>query len=468
MQPAPNARNERAVAAHWDGTLTMKPRLLALAVPLALGLTTVAELARGEDLLQIYREALRADPAIAAAKANWEAVQEKAPQARAGLLPNVSATGSGSVYNYDATIKSDPRQEISRNFNQYNATVSASQPLFRYQNLMLFDQAKWQVAQADYVLGFVHQDLIVRVAVAYFDVLLAQFNIELAESQKKAVDEQLAQAKRNFEVGVATITDTNEAQAKYDAIVAQEITVRNEYDNRVTALRAIIGRYPKDLKKLGGKLVPTLPEPNVADYWVDRALKENLNVRIAESNFEIAKLEVERARGGHYPTLDLVGSYGAQGSSAAISSTVSSDSRTGIIGLQLNVPIYQGGFTNSRVREAVALLEKSRQELEGTRRAALFQAQTGFAGVNSATASVKAFEQAVVSAESALASNILGQEVGVRTFLDVLQVQQNVYSTRRDLADAYFRYLIGVLRLKASVGALTEQDIEDLNRQLKG
>ena len=136
--------------------------------------------------------------------------------------------------------------------------------------------------------------------------------------------------------------------------------------------------------------------------------------------------------------------------------------------MQLNVPIYQGGFVDSRVREAIALLEKSRQDLEGARRAALFQAQTGFAGVNSATASVKAFEQAVVSAESALASNILGQEVGVRTFLDVLQVQQNVYSTRRDLADAYFKYLIGVLRLKASVGALTEQDVEDLNRQLKG
>jgi len=446
----------------------MKPRLLALALPLALGLATLAGPAFGEDLVQIYREALRADPAIAAAKANWEATQEKAPQARAGLLPSVSATGSGTLFNYDATIKSDPPVDINRNFGQYSAIISASQPLFRYQNQVLYDQAKQQVTQADYVLGFAQQDLIVRVAVTYFDILLAQFNIELAESQKKAVSEQLAQAKRNFEVGVATITDTNEAQAKYDAIVAQEITVRNEYDNRVTALRAIIGRYPKDLKKLGGGLVTALPEPNVADYWVDRALKENLNVRIAEANLEIAKLEVDRARGGHYPTLDLVGSYSAQGSNAAVSSNVGSDQRTGTIGLQLTVPIYLGGFVDSRVREAIALLEKSRQDLEGARRAALFQAQTGFAGVNSATASVKAFEQAVVSAESALASNILGQEVGVRTFLDVLNVQQNVYSTRRDLADAYFKYLIGVLRLKASVGALTEQEVEDLNRQLRG
>ncbi len=192
--------------------------------------------------------------------------------------------------------------------------MSASQPLFRQQNLIAYDQAKAFVTQADSALGIAQQELIIRVAVTYFDILLAQFNIELAESQKKAVSEQLAQAKRNFEVGVATITDTHEAQAKYDAIVAQEITVRNEYDNRLTALRAIIGRYPKELKKLGGELVPALPEPNVAEYWVDRALKENLNVQIAQYNFDIATLEVDRAKAANYPTVDLVASYGGQGS----------------------------------------------------------------------------------------------------------------------------------------------------------
>jgi len=446
----------------------MKPRLLALAAPLALGLATLAGPVCGEDLMQIYREALRADPAIAAAKATWEASQEKLPQARAGLLPTASLSANANYQNVDVTIKSEPRQDANRSFGFANAMVSASQPLYRQQNLIAYDQAKMGVTQADYSLNIAQQDLIVRVAVAYFDILLAQFNIELTESQKKAVSEQLAQAKRNFEVGVATITDTNEAQAKYDAIVAQEITTRNEYDNRVTALRAIIGRYPKDLKKLGGGLVPALPEPNVADYWVDRALKENLSVRIAQSSFDIATLEVDRAKAANYPTLDLVASYNGQGSNGSISADYSSYSRFGLIGIQVAVPLYTGGFNSSKIREAIALLEKSRQDLEGSRRAALFQAQTGFAGVNSATASVRAFEQAVVSAESALASNILGQEVGVRTFLDVLNVQQNVYSTRRDLADAYFKYLIGVLRLKASVGALTEQEVEDLNRQLRG
>jgi outer membrane protein len=446
----------------------MKRRSPALALSVAVAIATAALPAAGEDLMQIYREAQRADPAIASARANWDAVQEKAPQARAGLLPNVAVTGNASLYNYDATIKSDPQVDINRNFHQYTGAITASQPLFRYQNQVFYDQAKQQVTQADYVLSVAQQELIIRVAVVYFDILLAEFNIELAESQKKAVAEQLAQAKRNFEVGVATITDTNEAQAKYDAIVAQEITTRNEYDNRVTALRAIIGRYPKELKKLGTGFQPGPPEPNTADYWVDRALKENLNVRIAEYNLEIARLEVERARGGHYPTLDLVGSYTAQGSNAAVTSTVASDQRTGTIGLQLTVPIYQGGFVDSRVRESIALLERSRQDLEGARRAALFQAQTGFTGVVSASASVRAFEQAVVSAQSALASNILGQEVGVRTFLDVLNVQQNVYSTRRDLAQAYFAYLIGHLRLKAAVGTLSDLDLEEINRRLAG
>ncbi len=446
----------------------MTRRLFALAAAAALGLAVAAGPAAAEDLLQIYRDAQGADPGIAAAKAQWQATQEKVPQARAGLLPNVTASGNVSLNDGDATIKTDPQIDINRNFHQYNAIVSASQPLFRYQNWVLLDQARQQVTQAEYILGVAQQDLIIRVAVAYFDILLAQFNIELAETQKKAVVEQLAQAKRNFEVGVATITDTNEAQAKYDAIVAQEITVRQEYDNRVTALRAIIGRYPKELKKLGGGLQPSLPVPAAADFWVEKALKENLNVRIADASFEVAKLEVDRARAGHYPTVDLVGSVTAQGSNGAVTSTVASDYRLGTVGLQLNIPIYQGGFTDSRVREAIALQEKARQDLETARRIALFQAQTGFSGVTSAVASVKAFEQAVVSAESALASNILGQEVGIRTNLDVLNVQQNVFSTRRDLAQAYFNYLIGILRLKTAVGTLGVEDLEEINRQLKG
>jgi outer membrane protein len=446
----------------------MNRHLLALAIPMALGLAAFAGPVAGEDLLQIYREAQQNDPAIAAAKFTWDAAQEKLPQARAGLLPSASLGGTANYNNYDATIKEEPRIDFTRNFGFASATVSASQPLYRKQNSVAVDQAEVFVTQSGYSLSVAQQDLILRVAVAYFDVLLAQFNIELNESQKVAVSEQLAQAKRNFEVGVATITDTNEAQAKYDSIVAQEITTRNEYDNRVTALRAIIGRFPKDLKRIGTGFQPKLPEPNQLEFWVDKAIKENLNVRIAQSNFDIAVLEVERAKAANYPTVDLVGSFNGQGSNGTVSSGVSSTSRLGQIGIQLAIPLYTGGFNSSKIREAIALQDRSRQELEGARRTALFLAQTGYTGVTSAAASVKAFEQALVSAEVALQSNKLGQEVGIRTNLDVLNVQQNVFSTGRDLADAYFKYLIGVLRLKQAVGTLSEQDIEDINRQLKG
>ena len=446
----------------------MNRRMLALAIPLALGMAVIARAAAAEDLMDIYREAQLHDPAIAGARANWQATQEKLPQARSGLLPIVSATGNANANKYDASIYSDPRTDINRSYSQGSITVSASQPLYRYQNVVLVDQARQQVTQADFVLTTAQQDLILRVAAAYFDVLLAQFNVELAESQKAAVSEQLAQARRNFEVGVATITDTDEAQAKYDQIVASEIATRNDLDNKLVALRAIIGRAPRSLKRLGSGFDPDPPDPNLLDPWVERALNENLAVRIAQVNFDIATLEVNRQRAGHYPTLDLVGSVNAQTASAGATQGVGSDARIATIGLSLNVPIYQGGFVNSKVSEALALQESARQSLEASRRNALFSAQTGFSGVNSAVASVRAFGQAVASAETAYKSNKLGQEVGVRTNLDVLNTQQNVFSARRDLANAYFNYLLGVLRLKAAVGTLQEQDLEELNRRLAG
>jgi len=280
------------------------------------------------------------------------------------------------------------------------------------------------------------------------------------------VAEQLAQAKRNFEVGTATITDTNEAQAKYDQIIATEIQARNDLDRRRTALAAIVGKMPKTLKRLGRGFEPPLPQPNNVDYWVDRALKENLSVRFAQSNYEIASLEVDRARAGHLPTLDLVASANALTNSGSTTGDFGGNSRSALFGVVLNVPIYTGGFVNSRVRETISLQDKARADLEAAKRSAYTNAQDGFSGVNSAAAAVKAFEQAVASAEVALQSNILGQEVGIRTNLDVLNVQQNVYSTRRDLANAYFQYMIAVLRLKSSIGNLSEQDLEELNRRL--
>jgi outer membrane protein len=445
----------------------LRPFALALALAAAASLPAVP--AYGEDLLQIYRDARINDPALAAAQSSWQATQERLPQARSFLLPNVSASAAASANLYDASVHSDPRIDINgRGFGFGTLTISASQPLYRYANKVAFDQARDQVEQSDFTLQFARQDLILRVAQAYFDVLLAQFNVELAESQKAAVSEQLAQAKRNFEVGVATITDTNEAQAKYDQVVAQEITSANDLENRRAALRAIIGRAPGELRRLGPGFEPQLPQPDSPDYWIEKALANNIQVRVAQYNYDIAALEVERQRAGHLPTVDLVGSYNVQAANASSNSNVAIDSRQATIGVALNVPIYQGGFVNSKVREAIALQDNARQNLEAARRNALFSAQTGYAGVTSAAASVKAFEQALVSAQVAYESNRTGQEVGVRTNLDVLNTQQVVFQTRRDLAQAYFNYIVGVLRLKSAIGALSDEDLEDINRRLRG
>jgi outer membrane protein len=449
----------------------MGKSMLGLAVAMALGGAVSA--AGAEDLLQIYREAVANDPTLASARASWEASQELVPQARAGLLPSVTLVGNANGEHFHEKLHTDPSLSVTQNFPIANYTVSASQPLFRKQNLVALDQAKQSVGQSDYILLSARQDLIVRVAQAYLDVLLSRFNIELTESQKAAVSENLAQAKRNFEVGTATITDTNDAQAKYDQIVAQEIAARNDFDNKIAVLRAIIGRSPGELKRFGGAFDPQLPTPNMLEAWIDAAVRDNPQVRIAQANYDIAVLEVDRQRAGHYPTVDLVANFGQSYAGASPSvggsfSNIANDQRSALIGVQLNVPLYLGGSIESRVRQSVSNLDKARQDLEGARRSAQLSAQTAFSGVTSGVAQVNAFDQAVKSAQVSYESTRLGLEVGVRTNLDVLNQQQQVFQTRFNLAQSYYNFVINGLRLKQAVGTLNDADIEELNRALRG
>jgi outer membrane protein len=305
-----------------------------------------------------------------------------------------------------------------------------------------------------------------RVSQAYFDALLAQDNVDLAAAQKRAVSEQLAQAKRNFEVGTSTITDSNEAQAKFDQIVAQEIAAANDLEIKYRALQAIIGNVPKALSPLGPRLELRAAEPANMDDWVQRAEKANPPVRIQEATLEIARLEVDRNRAAHYPTLDLVASYNDARANASSLYSFGSVSKQGQIGLQLAIPLYAGGSLSSKVREAAANQDKARQDLEGARRAATLQARQGFLGVVNGIAQVNALKQALVSAETALSSSKVGMEVGVRTNVDVLNSQQQVYQVKRDLAQATYTHLMSLLKLKASVGELREGDLESFNRYL--
>ncbi|HKA41089.1 MAG TPA: TolC family outer membrane protein [Burkholderiales bacterium] len=423
--------------------------------------------ARPADLLEIFRAAQSSDAVYAAARAVWTAGQEKLPQGRAGLLPSVTFSASTQYNERDLRFR-DPRIPGSNApFNSNAITLSLSQPIFRRQNTLVYEQAKSQVVQSDAVFAQAAQDLILRVAQAYFDVLLAQNTVELAAAQLVAIGQQLEQAKRNFEVGTATITDTHDAQARYDLTVAGEIAAKNDLEVKKRALAQIIGRTAPPLATVGPKFPLTGPEPDNMEAWVTEAVASNLQVLVTQAALDFAVQEVGRNRAAHLPTLDVIASYTEAGTGSGINGGPGSDTTTKVIGLQLAVPLYQGGLVNSRVREALANEEKARQDLDNARRSAELAARQSFLGVTSGIAQVKALQQALVSSQSSLDSSRLGQEVGVRTQVDVLNAQQLLFQTRRDLAQAVYNYLISVLRLKAAVGKLSEDDIARINTWLE-
>jgi outer membrane protein len=429
-------------------------------------LLLAAPVARGADLLEIYRMAQAADATYAAARATWSAGQERLPQGLSGLLPSASLSADTQTTDRETRSRDPAVPPVDSSFNSNNASVSVTQPLYRPQNFAVYQQAKAQVAQSDAVFAQATQDLILRIAQAYFDVLLAQDTIEFAQAQLVAIGRQLEQAKRNFEVGTATITDTHEAQSRYDLTVSLEITARNDLEIRKRFLELIIGRPAPGLSPLGPRFKPGQPDPAQPAVWVADAAHNNLQVRIGQANLEFAAKEVERNRAGHLPTLDAFATYTDSGNSTGVQSVSGVDTRTGVVGLRLQFPLYQGGLTSSRVREAIANEEKARQDLENARRTAELTAQQTFLGVSSGVAQVRALEAALVSSQSSLDSTRLGQEVGVRTQVDVLNAQQQLSQTRRDLAQAKYNYIFSLLRLKAAAGALTEQDVSLVNSWL--
>ena len=341
-----------------------------------------------------------------------------------------------------------------------------TQPLYRPQNALQYEQAEFQVSQAEAQFGQAFQDLVIRVSQAYFDVLNAENSLAFVRAQKAAITEQLAQARRNFEVGTTTITDTNEAQARFDLSVSQEIAAQNELELRRQSLQQIVGTLPPSLTPLRSSFKIAPPEPAQMEEWVSTAQKNAFSVRIQEAATQISAREVERARAGHKPTLDLVATVANSAVGSSVTNGIGSDTRTGTLGVQLTFPIFAGWSVDSRIREALANLDRSRSDLESNRRQAATLARQSYVGVTNGMAQVRALEQAVTSSETALASNKLGYEVGVRINIDVLNSQQQLFSTKRDLARARYDTIMNGLRLKAAAGTLTEEDIESVNRLL--
>lgn len=404
----------------------------------------------------------------ASARAQWAALQERIPQGRAGLLPQATVTANTQHNDRRISFRTAGIPESSTQFNSNAITVSIVQPIVRMQNVVAYEQARTQVGQADTQLAVAAQDLILRVAQAYFDVLLAQDNIALAEAQKSAIGIQLEQAKRNFEVGTATITDTHEAQARYDLTVSQEIASRNDLELRRRGLEQITAQPAPPLAPLSTRLRLQQPEPARIETWLEEARRTNLQIRVAEAGLQLAAQNIDRARTGHYPTLDAVASYqdASQGAGIAGLQSPGFDAKSRAIGLQLAIPLYQGGLVSSQVREAIAGEDRARHDLEQARRAAEFNVRQAYLGVATGIAQVEALQAALRSTESQLESTRLGQQVGVRTQVDVLNAQQQLYTARRDLAQSRYNYVLSLLRLKAAVGQLAEDDLVQVNQWL--
>ena len=441
-------------------------RLLPAAIAAALAAAALP--AAAEDLLQVYRDAQRYDAVYGAARFSLEAGRERIPQGRALLLPSLNLTANLAAQR----IELESTQELIvpsfvRSPTSSGYTFTLTQPLYRPQNLAQRDQAEYQARQAEATFANASQDLAVRTAQAYFDVLAAQDTLATVGAQKAAISEQLAQAKRNFEVGTATITDTHEAQARYDLIIAQEIAAQNDVDSKRRALQLITGKEYPQLKPLRTEIRLAPPVPNDMQSWVDLAEKQSYAVLIQQAITEVANLETRRASAGHRPTVDIVGSYGLAKDTGSVQSGVGREITTSSFGLQLAVPLYQGGAISSREREAAANYMKAQQDLENAKRSSALTTRQTYLAVANGIAQVGALEQALVSSQSALDSNRLGYEVGVRINIDVLNAQQQLVTTRRDLSVARYNAIINHLKLKAAAGGLRDEDLEEVNRALQ-
>jgi outer membrane protein len=415
------------------------------------------------DLLEVYRLAQAHDARYAAARAERQAGEEKIHQGRAGLLPSVGLSAH-TTWN-EADVRSTVGT-AERNYNTNGYTVQLTQPLFRWQNWVQYRQGALQTALAEVQFGQAGQELILRVAEAYFNVLNAQDALDAVTQLRTAAAEQLEIAKAGFEVGTVTITDVHEAQSRFDLAVAQEIAARNQLEIHRQALVQIVGRDPGELARLRAGVALQPPQPANIDDWVSAAEQGSYGVQARQLQRELAEREVERSRAGHYPTLDVVASYGRSHSGFTQGVQGSTRTEASAIGLQLNVPLFAGGGISSREREAAALKLKADAELDAARRDAALAARQAYLGVTSGLAQVDALEAAKLSSTSALEANRLGYEVGVRINIDVLNAQSQLADTLQRLARARYDTLIAQLQLKAAAGSLSDEDLQQLNALL--
>ncbi|WP_036075374.1 TolC family outer membrane protein [Limnohabitans sp. Rim47] len=436
----------------------MKLRILPLTIALTAVLTGTAQ---AQSLVQLYETAKGYDATYKAAQSQYQANLAKAEQAKALMRPTAGLGATVSETDFDNRTSTN----VDARYGTRTATLSASQPLFRPANLAGYKQGLKQADLAQAQLKAAEQDLIVRVSQAYFEVLTAQESLAFVKAQKSAVSEQLAAAKRNFEVGTSTITDTREAQARFDLVTAQEIAAENELRVKKLALDQSVGTSNAQPLALKPGAALNTAAGGDAETWVQQATAQSPAIEQARVGLEVAQLETEKAKAGHMPTLDLNASYGGT-RFRGDASTSRVNNNTGTIGLAFNLPLYAGHATQNRIQETVSLEEKARNDLDAAQRTVTQATRTAFFGVQSGLGQVKALEAAEASSQSALDANKLGYQVGVRINIDVLNSQSQLFQTKRDLAKARYDVLLGQLKLKQAAGVLKEKDLDPINTSL--
>lgn len=415
-----------------------------------------------QNLLEHYQLALANDPQFKSAGFNQLASYEIKSQSIAQMMPHLSSTASGSRKRLD----NQKLSYIGAGLQEYwdnSFTLNLTQPVFHWDHWIQLEQSDNQIALADAQLEAALQDLMLRTVSAYFNVLAAIDNLQFVIAEKKSIEKQLIQAKKRFEGGLIPITDVYEAQAGFDNAMANEIEAQNDVDNKKEALREIIGIDPSELSVLKANMPMKYPEPANISEWMMAIDANNFSI-IAEFNkTEIARKSIDLEKSRHLPTIDVLASYGYQ----EATSTFGIRGDTQSVGIQLNVPLYEGGATNSRSRQAAYQYQAAKETLEQVRRRTSKELKDAYRGVVSSISKVKALEATVKSAALAVKATQTGFEVGTSTMVDILTMQRALYKAKSDYARSRYDYLIYGIKLKQAAGSLNEQDLQKINQYLQ-
>lgn len=451
----------------------MKKSLFSVLVGLSLSTSVVAD-----DLQSVYQLALKNDPQVLRAAANVDISKQGKKQAFSQFLPQLRFSAG-----YSKTIGFDTQFDRSTDpFTPDFVATDTETASYNYQFTLeqsLFDMSTWddmgvakkRVMQSEANYALAQQDLIVRVSRAYFNVLKAKDDLTFVNAEKKAIERQLEQTKQRFEVGLTAITDVHEAQAQFDNAVAQEIRAENDVEIQTELLREITNQYHEEISSLNIERFSANKLDGKARDWVTKAESQNLEIKVQQLSVAIAKLDISKNKTGHYPTLSLQASYGRTDRKIDIDAadlTINpAPDDSARVGINLSVPIYSGGRTSAAVESARASFIVASENMELAHRKAVREVRSSYADVAGLVPTIKALQQAVVSAESALNATEAGFDVGTRTIVDVLQSTRNLFNAKRNLARARYDYILAVLALKQSAGTLSADDVMAINKGLQ-